>query len=103
MNESKEGFEVQVAAPGMSKKDFNISVENACLTIAAEKEESTEQKKKHYTRREFNYNAFERNFDLPVILDKDSVKAEYKDGILKINIEKTEEAKKEHTKKIDVA
>src|SRR5690606_8428602 len=58
----KEGeFEIELAAPGLSKKDFRIAIENGYLNISAEKEESKEEEIDNYTRKEFNYNSFKRS------------------------------------------
>ncbi len=86
-------FDVEIAAPGMKKEDFHVTCENGYLTIKAEKEEKKEEKDKNYTRREYNYNSFERSFSLPESVKSDQVKAKYENGVLKISIPKREEAK----------
>ena len=88
VKESDKDFEIEVAAPGLNKKDFNITVENGVLTISSEKEEEKEQREKDYTRREFSYSAFTRSFTLPENVNEEDVKATYQDGILKLNVAK---------------
>ena len=82
--EKDNEFNVELAVPGMKKDDFHITCENGQLTIKAEKEEKKEEKDKNYTRREYNYNSFERSFALPESVKSDEVKAKYEDGVLKL-------------------
>lgn len=93
--ENHEGFSVEMAAPGMNKADFNIQLNNEVLTISSQKEWKNEmQDNERYTRHEFSYQAFERSFHLPKsVVDDSKIKAEYKDGILRVLIPKKEEAK----------
>lgn len=102
VKESEKDFEVEVAAPGLSKKDFNITVENGVLTISSEKEEQKEEKDKDFTRREFSYSAFSRAFTLPENVNEDDVKATYQDGILRLNISKKNIAVSKAKKAIEV-
>jgi HSP20 family protein len=102
ITETDRSFEVEMAAPGLEKKDFKINLDNDVLTISAEHREEYQQEKKNYTRQEFNYQAFERSFVLPNSVNAESINAEYKDGILHLMIPKKEEAKKK-TKEIKVA
>jgi len=88
VNETDKGFEVELAAPGLSKKDFNISVENGMLTISSEKKEEKESKDKNYTRREFSYSSFSRTFALPENVKEEGVDARYEDGVLKLTLAK---------------
>lgn len=93
--ENHEGFSVEMAAPGMNKADFNIQLNNEVLTISSQKEWKNEiNDNERYTRHEFSYQAFERSFHLPKsVVDDSKIKAEYKDGILRVLIPKKEEAK----------
>jgi len=102
ITENDDAFEVELAVPGMDKKDFQVNVENGNLVISAEKEEEKEEKKKDYCRKEYNYDSFRRSFSLPETVNVDEVKAEYKDGILNLIVPKKEEAKKQPKKKIDI-
>lgn len=88
VKESGKDFEIEVAAPGLTKKDFNITIENGVLTISSEKKEEKEEKEKDFTRREFSYSSFSRAFTLPDNVNEDDVKASYEDGILRLNISK---------------
>lgn len=92
--EKKNHFEITVAAPGLTKNDFNIDIEGNMLTISCEKEERKEEKDERYTRKEYNYSSFSRSFTLPDEVIKDKIEAAYVDGVLHISLPKTEQAKK---------
>lgn len=102
VKEDENEFQVQVAAPGFEKQDLNISLENEVLTISAEKKDEKDEESENFKRREFNYTSFARTFKLPTTVKEEEIKAEYKDGILTLNIPKKEESKKLLKKKISV-
>jgi HSP20 family protein len=92
--ENDDEFRIELAAPGMTKSDFRINLEGNVLTISSERKNEKEEKKQNYTRREFSYQSFQRSFTLPEhAVDREKVAANYKDGILHIQIPKREEAK----------
>lgn len=106
VKETKNKLNVELAAPGFSKKDFEVTLDEDILHISAEKqkEKKDEDKETGYSRREFSYNSFKRSLKLPVAINQDEeVKATYKDGILKISLNKVEDTKELPTKKIEVA
>lgn len=88
VKETEKSFEIELAAPGLTKKDFEISVDNGMLTISSEKKEEKEEKEKNYTRKEFSYSSFSRSFTLPENVNEEDVKAYYEDGILKLHVAK---------------
>lgn len=100
--EKPDHFEVSLAVPGMKKDDLNIEVEGNMLTISAEKEEQKEDKDSKHTRREFNYTSFSRSFTLPESVVKDKIDAHYDNGLLRLVLPKTEEARKPASKHITV-
>lgn len=100
--ENKSHFEVSLAAPGMKKDDFHIDLEGNLLTISAEKEEKKEETENRYTRTEFNYTSFSRSFTLPEGVNKDKIDASYENGLLRLVLPKTEEAKKQAARQIQV-
>ncbi|MCB0629010.1 MAG: Hsp20 family protein [Saprospiraceae bacterium] len=102
--ENNNEFLVEMAAPGMNKKDFRIELENEMLKISSEKEMKNEVKDdERYTRREFSYQAFTRSFHLPkTVVDEAKIQARYEDGVLRIMIPKKEEAKVLPPRKIEV-
>ena len=89
--ETDKEFKLELSAPGMNKEDFKLDVDNGMLTVLAEKEAQKEEDTKNYTRKEFVYGCFSRSFTLPKSIDSDKIKAEYKNGILNIELPKKEE------------
>jgi HSP20 family protein len=88
IRETDKSFELELAAPGFTKKDFNLSIENDCLIVSAEKKEEKEQKESNYTRREFGYQSFSRSFNFPANANEEDINARYEDGVLKLSIAK---------------
>lgn len=88
--EDEKTYSVEVAAPGMTKEDFNIHLdENGDLVINMEKKEKEEQKEgKKYLRREFSYSKYQQTLVLPDDVDKKGIAAEVKHGILHITLPK---------------
>lgn len=105
VKEHKDDFEIEVAAPGFLKKDFEVSIEDDILTISGEKKTKSEKEDENYSRREFHYNSFKRSFTLPKNIDlKKKIKANYENGVLLIHLEKLESSKKiEHKKVIEIS
>ena len=101
--EEKDNFKIEVAAPGLDKKDFNIEIENYVLTVSANKENKVEKKDEKFTMREFNYSTFSRSFTLPKSVKSDKIKASHKEGILTITIPKKEEAIEKPKRQIAIA
>lgn len=104
--ESATDYKVEVAAPGMEKKDFNIHVnEDNDLVISMEKKEEKkdDNKEARYLRREFSYSKFQQTLILPDDVDKDKINAKVDNGVLTIDLpkRKPEEVVKS-TKKIEV-
>jgi HSP20 family protein len=93
VKETEKEYQIEVAAPGMKKQDFNIAVENGILTISADVKDEKEEKKDNYTRREFSYSSFTRSFTLPQDVDENNIQARYENGVLYLNIVKTKETK----------
>ena len=104
IKENKESFEVEMAAPGMTKDDFKIHLDGNLLTISAEKSNETEQNDSKYSKREFSYQSFQRSFTLSKeVVDSDKINAKYQDGLLKLLIPKKEEAKEKPPRMIQVS
>ncbi|MBP6396498.1 MAG: Hsp20/alpha crystallin family protein [Saprospiraceae bacterium] len=99
--EHDDSFQIILAAPGLEKGDFNISVDKNQLIVSAEKENPVLPEGAAVKRKEFNYSSFKRNFTLPDSVDIDRIKAEYTDGLLSLTLYK-KEAKNEDLKKIRV-
>lgn len=103
IKETEDAYEVALAAPGFSKKDFEVTIDDGCLNISAEKSESKAESDDNYTRKEFSYNSFEKRLQLPDSIKDENVKAKYKDGILSFDLLKKEEAKAKKPKVIEIA
>jgi len=103
IKENEKNFEIEVAAPGLDKKDFNITLDNDVLTVAFEKKNESEEKDDNFMRREFKFSSFERSFSLPDLVNRDEIKASHKNGILTIALPKNEEANVNKNKKIKIS
>ncbi|MEF3080087.1 Hsp20/alpha crystallin family protein [Winogradskyella poriferorum] len=103
VKEHDDDFEIEFAAPGFNKKDFEVTIDENILNVCGEKKHETEEKEEDFTRKEFSYNSFKRSITLPKSVNTDQeVKATYKNGILKLNLLKKEEAKTQQPKKVEV-
>lgn len=103
IKENEEGFEVEMAIPGMDKGDFKIELNQDVLTISSEKKVENEVKEgEHFTRREFSYQSFSRSFTLPNTVDNEKINAKYENGILSVAIPKCEEARPKPVRQIAI-
>ena len=104
VRETPDAFEVEVAAPGMTRDDFRITLDGNLLTIASQKEQSDERKEGQFTRREFSYQAFQRTLQLPKeVVDDEKINARYDNGLLLLTIPKKEDARQKPPRMIDIA
>ena len=104
IKEDTDGFEVEMAAPGFSKNDFKIELNNDVLKISSEKKIENETKGcQRFTKHEFSYQSFCRSFSLPNTVDNDKINAKYENGMLKILIPKREEAKPKPIRQIAIS
>jgi len=104
IRETKDNYEVEVAAPGMTKQDFKVLLEGNVLTISSEKsaERETNEESK-YLSREFSYQSFSRTFTLQKdVVDLEKIQAKYEDGLLHLLIPKKESAKLKQPKMIEI-
>ena len=84
---------LKAEVPGVDPKDVDILVENNVLTLRGERKFDEDVKKESYHRVERSYGTFTRSFTLPNVVDTDKIKAEHKDGVLRVTLPKKEEAK----------
>lgn len=103
IKEDENNYQVELAVPGYKKEDFNIEAENGVVTIMAQRKIEDEQKEENYTRKEFSYQSFRKSFTLPEGIKEDDIKAKYKDGILNLEIAKSENHKRIEPKKIAIS
>lgn len=90
VKEKDGNFEIKLAIPNKQKDDFKVDVDNGILSISFKKEEKSEKKDDNYTRKEFSNTSFKRSFALPENVDKENIRAKYKDGVLEITLQKKE-------------
>jgi HSP20 family protein len=102
ISETDTNFELALAAPGKTRKDFNVELDDHVLTVSSESKHEDESKTDQYTRREFRYDNFQRSFRLPETVDTAGIKAKYDNGILTITLPKHEEAIPEPKKQIEI-
>lgn len=91
VKETEKDYTVEVAAPGMTKDDFNVNIDkdgNLHIHIEAHTEKKEEDKKSHYLRREFAYSKFEQTLLLPDDVEKEAIAARVNDGVLTVTLPK---------------
>ena len=101
--ETANEYKVELAAPGMTKDDFNVHIdEDNKLVISMEKKEENNEEKKEgrYLRREFSYSKFQQTMILPEDVDKEKIAARVDNGVLKIELPKINEEKKVKAHKV---
>lgn len=103
IRENGKDFKIDMAAPGLEKKDFKVEVDDGILTISAEKKEETKEEKEHFTRREFSYNSFSRSLRLPENCLPEKIDARYENGVLHLAIPKKEISVSKPAKQIKVS
>ncbi len=104
IQEKEDKFVLELAAPGKSKKDFNIELDNDVLTISSVHEDKKEDKDgENFTRKEYSYESFTRSFTIPESVESNKIKANYQNGILKLDLPKRDEAKTQPKRMIDIS
>lgn len=96
--ETKNEIVVKAEIPGLDPKDIDISLTNEMLTIKGEKKQEKEEKEENYHLIERSYGSFTRSIRLPKEVQSDKISASYKNGVLKVTLPKSEEAKKKEVK-----
>src|SRR5712671_1684780 len=84
---------VKAELPGMDRKDITLHLENNVLTLKGERRFEKEAKDENYHRIERSYGGFSRTFSIPATVDEEKIRADYKDGVLKIALPKKEQAR----------
>ena len=103
IREDEKKFTLELAVPGIDKKDLKIDVDKDLLTISSESKKETEENTEGYKRKEFNFTSFCRSFQLPDNVNKEKIEASYKDGILNVSLPKVSEEKNKITKQIKIS
>ena len=91
--EDEHGISLRLEVPGVKEEDLDIRLENNTLTVRGERKFEKEEKEENFHRIERRYGSFSRSFTLPNTVDTESAKADYRDGLLTIQLGKRAEAK----------
>ena len=94
--ETEGEFEMKVDLPGLKPEEVNVEVRDGNLWVSGKREEEKEEKGKTYHRVERRHGEFRRMVSLPTSIDEEKIEAKFEDGVLKITVPKTEEAKPKH-------
>ena len=103
IKEDEKRFVLDLAVPGIDKKDLKIEIHEDVLTISSENKNEKEEDLDGFKRREFSYSSFCRSFYLPENVNKDKIGANYKDGILTVELPKQEEEKAKLTREVKIS
>lgn len=90
--EKDNAFHLRLDVPGMTKDDININLQNGTLTVSGERTSERTEEGEEYVRVERAFGTFHRTFRLPEAVDEENIEAAYEDGVLTINVPKTEES-----------
>jgi HSP20 family protein len=93
IRENADAYQLEIAAPGLEKSDFNLNLEKNILTISTEKKEENKEETPKFIRKEFSYKSFKRSFTVDEKIDAANISAKYENGILKVALPKKEEVK----------
>ena len=99
--ENYNSFEIDLAVPGMKKDDFTIQLNDKVLVISSENTNSVENNS--MSLNEFNYSSFQRSFTVPETVELDKIKANYKNGILKVKLPKKKDSITKPNRVIDIS
>jgi HSP20 family protein len=91
--EQEDSYILEAELPGLNKDDVKISVQDNVLTLQGDKKDERKETKKGYLKMESGYGTFTRSFTLPTTINTSKIEAQFKEGILKIVVPKSEEAK----------
>lgn len=95
-------YEVELAAPGYTKDDLKVSLDDGLLTIRCEKQDEREDRDHRSIRREFRMSSFRRSFQLPDAANEDDLKARYENGVLRITIGKRKDAEVKKARNVTI-
>ena len=99
--ENNDSFEIDLAVPGMKKDNFTIELNDKILVISSDNSDYDQNERKRLN--EFNYSSFQRSFRVPESVELDKIKANYKNGILKIKLPKRKDSITKPNRVIDIS
>ena len=94
VTETEKNYSVELSAPGFEKENLKIAVNEGVLSISGEHKSEKKEEKENYTRKEFSFGSFKRSFTLPENIDENNISAKYENGILRLELIKSEPEKK---------
>jgi len=103
IREDEKNYFLDLAIPGIDKKDLKIDINEDVLTISSETKNETEESRDEYKRKEFSYSTFCRSFYIPENVEREQIEATYKDGILSVALPKQKEEKTKITREIKIS
>ena len=103
IKEDEKRFTLDLAVPGIDKKDLRIEINDDVITVSSEQKTEKEENADDFKRREFSYTSFCRSFYLPENVNKEKIEANYKDGILSVVLPKDEEEKTKLSRQIKIS
>jgi HSP20 family protein len=103
IREDDKNYVLDLAVPGIDKKDLKIDINEDVLTISSETKTESEENRDGYKRKEFSYSEFCRSFYIPENANREKIEANYKDGVLSVSLPKQEEEKNKITRKIEIS
>lgn len=105
VKESEKDYTVELAAPGLTKDDFNVNIDNdgnLHIKIENKSNKKDEDKKSHYLRREFSYSEYEQTLLLPDDVEKDKIAASVNHGVLTVELPKLVKAEEKTARQIEI-
>jgi len=103
IKENEKSFILELAVPGIDKNDLKIDINEDILTISSESKSENEEGKDGYMRKEYSYSSFVRSFYIPENVNRDKIGANYKDGILSVELPKKEEEKNKISRQVKIS
>lgn len=100
VKENEKNFQLEFAIPGFKKEEIKINLEDDVLSVSAESKNEKNENNENFSRKEFSYSSFKRQFQLPANADKEKVDARYENGILVLTIDKKSAPQKEDKTKL---
>ena len=103
IREDEKNYILDLAVPGIDKKDLKIDINKDVLTISSELKSENEESVNGYKRKEFSYSSFCRSFYIPENVNRDKIEANYRDGVLSVSLPKMDEDKSKITRQVKIS
>ena len=103
IKEDEKAFKLDLAVPGIDRNLLKIDINEDVLTISSETKNEKEETAEGYKRKEFSYSSFCRSFYIPENVKKDAIEANYRDGVLSVELPKQEEEKNKVSRQVTIS